>query len=202
MDNGGMHNNPLIVPILALLHDTPEGMSEHELITQLMSEGDHFTEQASSGNLALFQKHFLVMNALYQIQDSMLEWGMSLQIDPLLIKFVASKEATPSAGMDISANEPLRRYYLDWGNLHETTESDVSNLLRGFWDRYYAIDKQTESLQRLGLTGSEKMSWEIIQRRYRELITLHHPDKGGEPAQFIEIREAYELLKKHYTPVD
>ncbi|MCW8889390.1 MAG: DnaJ domain-containing protein [Sedimenticola sp.] len=202
MDNGGMHNNPLIVPILALLHDEPAGLSEHEMIKRLLETDDHFSDTVQSGELALFQKHFLVMNALYQIQDSMLAWGMSLQIDPLLIRFIPSEQTEPSAGMDISQNEPLRRYYLDWDNLHETSESDVAALLNSFWDRYYAMDKQAEALERLGLVEGDRLSWATIQNRYRQLITRHHPDKGGDQAQFIEIREAYELLKKHHTPVE
>ncbi|MCW8943291.1 MAG: DnaJ domain-containing protein [Sedimenticola sp.] len=197
-----MHNNPLIVPILALLHDEPEGLSEHEMIKRLLESGDHFSETAQAGDLALFQKHFLVMNALYQIQDSMLEWGMSLQIDPLSIRFIPGDRAERPEGMDISASEPLRLYYLDWDNLNETSESDVTALLTSFWDRYYAIDKQADALTQLGLTDGDGLNWSVIQRRYRQLITTHHPDKGGEQARFIEIREAYELLKKHYTPAE
>ncbi|MCW8882934.1 MAG: DnaJ domain-containing protein [Sedimenticola sp.] len=202
MDNGAMYDNPLIVPILALLHDEPEGLSEHEIIKRLLESGDHFSATVESGELALFQKHFLVMNALYQIQDSMLEWGMRLQIDPLLIRFIPSAVSESPGGMDISTNEPLRHYYLDWKNLHETSESDVTALLGSFWDRYYAIDKQAEALSRLGLDGSDELNWSAIQSSYRQLITRHHPDKGGEQARFIEIREAYELLKKHYTPTE
>ena len=33
-----------------------------------------------------------------------------------------------------------------------------------------------------------------IKQRYRELAALHHPDKGGDEATFIEIRQAYEQL--------
>ena len=35
-----------------------------------------------------------------------------------------------------------------------------------------------------------------IKKRFRELALAHHPDKGGEAARFIEIREAYAVLMK------
>lgn len=195
-----MHNNPLIVPILALLHDEPEGLSEHEVIKRLLESGEHFSDTAQSGELALFQKHFLVMNALYQIQDSMREWGLRLQIDPLLIRFIPSGQSAELGGMDVTHSEPLRAYYLDWNHLHETSESDVAALLNSFWDRYYAIDKQADALAKLGFNEGDEWDWSTIQMRYRQLITKHHPDKGGEQARFIDIREAYERLKKHHMP--
>ena len=65
----------------------PDGLSEYELISQLQAEGDFFPEPDSADELILFQKHFLVMNALYQLQTWLLEAeGVYLFISPLLIK--------------------------------------------------------------------------------------------------------------------
>jgi len=33
-----------------------------------------------------------------------------------------------------------------------------------------------------------------IKRAYRKLASQHHPDKGGDTAQFQEIQEAYSIL--------
>jgi len=191
-----MHNNPLIPPILFLLRMSPEGVSEHALIKQLQQQAESFAGTAQSGDLALFQKHFLVMNALYQLRDVLLEEGIVLLIDPLLIRLVETGDEDDCYSSDLARDEPLRRYYLDWNNLHQTSASDVAALLQGFWDRYYAVDRQAEALTLLGLAQCEAPSWPVIQRSYRQLIARHHPDKGGAQDRFIAIREAYELLRQ------
>ena len=45
----------------------------------------------------------------------------------------------------------------------------------------------------LGLKRSA--SDEDIKTKYRELILIHHPDKGGDHHEFIRIQQAYEILK-------
>lgn len=35
---------------------------------------------------------------------------------------------------------------------------------------------------------------ETIRKAYRKMALLHHPDKGGDPARFREIAEAYVAL--------
>ena len=45
----------------------------------------------------------------------------------------------------------------------------------------------------LGLKRSA--SDEDIKQKYRELILVHHPDKGGDHHEFIRIQEAYDFLK-------
>jgi hypothetical protein len=200
MDNGAMHHNPLISPILSLLRAAPAGLSEHELIKRLQQRDVAFAGKgtAQGADLALFRKHFLVMNALYQLQGLLREEGSALRIDPLLIVLVADVEPDGPGGGELAGDEALRRYYLDWDNLHQTSASDVAALLQGFWDHYHAVDRQAEALALLGLAGCEAFTWASIQRRYRQLITRHHPDKGGEPGRFIEIREAYELLRRSH----
>ena len=45
------------------------------------------------------------------------------------------------------------------------------------------------------------MSAEEIKKAYRNLAMKHHPDRGGDEAQFKQIQEAYNVLsdddKKH-----
>jgi len=33
-----------------------------------------------------------------------------------------------------------------------------------------------------------------IKKAYRKLVLLHHPDKGGDPAKFREVKESYDVL--------
>ncbi|MCW8905643.1 MAG: DnaJ domain-containing protein [Sedimenticola sp.] len=190
-----MHNNPLIPPILHLLRTSPEGLSEHQLIKQLQRDAA-LEDDAMRGDLGLFQTHFLVMNALYQLQDELRGDGLLLQIDPLCVRLLPWAEGDSDADALLARDEPLRRYYLEWEHLQQTRESDVAKLLQRFWDRYYAIERQAEALCLLGLTGEEMPSWERIQRHYRLQAAKHHPDKGGDSDRFIQIREAYELLRQ------
>lgn len=44
----------------------------------------------------------------------------------------------------------------------------------------------------LGL--DEDVTNEEIKNRYRSLIKLYHPDKGGDPKEFMKIRKAYEMI--------
>lgn len=190
-----MHNNPLIPPILNLLRTSPEGLSEHQLIKQLQRDAA-LEDDAMRGDLGLFQTHFLVMNALYRLQDGLRDEGLLLQIDPLCIRLVSRESGEAGPDRLPVQDEPLRRYYLEWDHLHSTDESDVAALLQGFWERYFAIERQADALRLLELAGEEAPSWARIQRQYRLQAAKHHPDKGGDSDRFIEIREAYELLRQ------
>ncbi|WP_428608987.1 DNA-J related domain-containing protein [Sedimenticola sp.] len=200
MDNGVMYNNPLIAPILSLLHEFPNGLSEHALIKRLEWPSELCAGTTQDANLVLFRQHFLVMNALYRLQDQLAGEGRRLRIDPLVIRLEPVEECGAWDEGALAADQPLRRYYLDWDNLQQTRAADVAALLRGFWEQYHAIDQQVEALRLFGLTEVEELTWGSIQRRYRQLAARHHPDKGGEPARFIEIRTAYELLKWLHGP--
>tara|TARA_B100000965_G_scaffold142110_1_gene118325 strand:+ start:1805 stop:2458 length:654 start_codon:yes stop_codon:yes gene_type:complete len=39
---------------------------------------------------------------------------------------------------------------------------------------------------------------EDIKKAYRELVKIHHPDKGGDPKVMLEINAAWEILKKKH----
>ena len=43
---------------------------------------------------------------------------------------------------------------------------------------------------------------EDIKKAYRELVKIHHPDKGGDSAIMLEINSAWELLKKKHKDLD
>ena len=40
---------------------------------------------------------------------------------------------------------------------------------------------------------------EDIKKAYRELVKIHHPDKGGDPKVIVEINAAWEILKKTHN---
>lgn len=39
-----------------------------------------------------------------------------------------------------------------------------------------------------------------VQKKYRELAKLHHPDTGGNAKKFNQITDAYQILRKHFRP--
>lgn len=188
-------SNPLIPQILELLRQHPLGMSEYEMMQRL---GGHvgFDHIGDKGQLPLFQKHFLIMNGLYQLQQSLWEEErLALYISPLRIALTTSDTAgNGDTHPVISDCAKLSIYYLDWRNLEETTESDITELHRRFWERFSSHDGRGDALATLGL--GEDASAETINSCYRKLAAKHHPDRGGCSERFIEIRRAYELLKR------
>jgi len=190
-----MEKNLLIVPILHLLKKSSDEISEYELIKKLESNGVNFPQEKSS-DLALFSLNFLVMNALYQLQADLLIDGFYLSISSLSIKIEEIPSHSESTVLVDDTDIKLSQYYLDWNNYNKTSQSDVEDLLNGFWKQYFAHDQQEQALKVLEL--SVESSWDEIQQSYRRKINQCHPDKGGKRAVFIEIREAYEILKCCY----
>lgn len=193
-------NNPLIVPILRFLQARSDAVSEHELITQLKPELDNLQGLANDAQLALFQVHFLVMNALYRLQGELIEEGLNLEISPLQIRLHTSAQTAP-AGQALPTDATdgvLAAYYLDFANLRDTDAAAVDGLLNQFWQRYLAQDQHHAALSVLGL--SVGVEWGQIQSSYRKLSASLHPDRGGDSGEFIRVREAYEILRQVYGP--
>lgn len=203
-----MHNeNPLVLDVFNILSDTDKSISLYQLMRILEAHGYELVkaEANESSDLLLFKKNFIVMNALYQLKHDLLDSGVSLRITSLEIKLEAEC-LQYDAGMqikssdDISADMALSDFYLNWGNYYLTDEKGVEELLNGFWNSYSRYnklqnrcDKRLDSLHTLGLKSTA--SWKDIQQTYRQLVSVYHPDKGGNSPKFIKIREAYLILK-------
>ena len=188
-----MKDNPLIIPILDILKQSDKAISEYDLMKSLESIEGLFPALSDDGQLALFQKHFLIMNALYQLQETLWQEHCYLQVSPLAIHVsLVEKEATNQ--LPDQGNDTLRSYYLDWTQFHDADTETVEALLNQFWQRFLAEDRQAESYQVLELdVGAD---WASIRDAYRRLAARHHPDRGGDAGQFMAIREAYEILQR------
>ncbi|SIS66305.1 DNA-J related domain-containing protein [Neptunomonas antarctica] len=204
-----MHN-PIIAIALATLRKHPTGFDEYTLIKAAEFAGI-FDAINSPPELALFQKHFLTMNALYQLQASFwedeqlylsisamhiyLESHLETHLETQHINaadFISSDTTTQTLPQQ-SRNEALSSYYLDWSQYDNADEASVSQLLNSFWERFLNPQQYNEALAVLEI--SEQSPDKItIKRQFRQLAAQHHPDKGGDPDTFIAIREAYELL--------
>lgn len=201
----GARTNPFKTALLALLKQSPEPLSEYEIIQSLRKQFADDDVLANDSTFALFQIHFMVMNGLYQLQNELVDDGYYLSVSPLEIFVTKLADARDSAVTD-GDDVRLKAYYLDWQNLERTDEEEVENLLKSFWQRYAAnkhcvdADRFADACQLLGVSADD--DWEVIRMSFRRLAAEHHPDKGGDPVTFIALREAYELLrcKKAYTP--
>lgn len=194
-----MYQNNLIVPILHILRTQQGSLSEYELIRQIESDGVLLNVDADNYQLALFKKHFMIMNALYALQVELLTEGVYLTISALHIAITPGGGETTGSNLQDHADVNLREYYLDWNNYDATGEDEVQRLLAGFWQKYAAVDKRQVALGVLGIEG--EVEWEQIRNGYRRMAMQHHPDKGGDEKKFIEIREAYEILRCCYERI-
>lgn len=181
--------NPLRLPLLSIIRQRPDGCSEWQLIEALRAEG--WLEDVSSGDadLTLFRIHFLVMNALYCLQQELLPEGWYLHVSALHV--CLSPVARSDGAMPVcDSPDALRDYYLDLREFERTDGDAVRALLGSFWERFLARDDRSGALRVLGL--EERASHEEIRLAYRRLAAEHHPDRGGDPVRFMQVREAWE----------
>lgn len=188
--------NPLIGPILHILKKHPEGIGEFEILQALKTQLPELKKIAKNANLLLFRQHFLIMNALYQLQFSLRQEGrLSLTISPMHIQLFSSKLTPLATRQDIGSHgeAKLAAYYLDWKEYEKTDEEDVSQLLASFYTRIYLNDDRDAALETLQIFHKSP-SKEEIKRQYRKLAHQAHPDHGGNTETFISLRQAYECL--------
>lgn len=187
-------------PILqTILQDHRDGLSEYELFQILISPPYKiFAADALSNPLSLFQSHFVLYNALYQLADFLLEQ------ETALIKIHCSCiQANPwDAGQQaVVAHDKLRAYYLDWANLSVTDQAQVEAMLDSFWLAFSGMPVQVESnnmpsqqaLDLLNLTAP--YSSQQLKQQYRKKLHQHHPDKGGTNGHAVQLHQAYQQLK-------
>jgi len=189
-----MRENPMMVPVLELLRAHPGGLSEYQIITGLKARGLYIDEM-DDPSMALYTGHFFVMNALYSLQRELLPDGLYLEVSPMMNRLHAVAGGGGHGALrDNAADAALSAYYLDWRNLDTMTPAGVKALLDGFWERFSAVEDGGDAYGTLGLSAAAE--WGEIKKAYRRLAARHHPDKGGDPARFIEVREAFLVLKR------
>ncbi len=120
--------NPLLWPILEVLRKQPSGWKVHTLAAHLGEQGFIY-ELDPLPEKDLFKRNFLIMNALYQLQETLYpdNW---LQVEAMDIVLMSSHAC---AGHTIDVDDPLREYYVQWQN-YEANEGEVKRLLNEFLD--------------------------------------------------------------------
>ena len=201
MTEEALSPNHALVTLLTQWQDTlREGTSEYDLIRALQAPPlAFFSEQAMRDPLLLFQTHFALYNALYQLRDYWLasEQGL-LEITGTRIHLHAYTPQPPG----LTSADPLREYYLNWNNFDKTGKQDVEAMLDAFWTRMAggpsADNKSPENVSRaratLGIGDDLNLTRGLLKRQYRKRLHECHPDKGGRAEDTMQIVSAYTLL--------
>jgi len=164
----------LFEPIQQVLANHPNGVSEYEFLTELGQNLTYFSNTASD-SLVLFQRHFLLFHCLYRLQQDYFETKTGiLQISALEIRLWPYR----AEHNDISPLDQVREYYLDISNLDSADLAQVDDLLGKFWLALARHDSRHDALALLDLT--DPVDNEQIRQKYRRLVMLHHPDRGGD----------------------
>jgi len=183
--------------LLELLRQAPEGCSEYLLIQQLKARhSTHIKRLPLTDPLMLFRTHFLIFNALYRLRDRLWqEQNAHLQIGPLNVQLLPYQAGSAA----LSQHDSLREYYLDLRHLEETDEPEVTRLLSSFWDRLQAGEDQRAALELFELDdSSQPLALATVKYRYRQLVSQHHPDRGGSHERLQSINLAMEILERYY----
>ena len=179
-----------------LLRAAPAGISEFQLIQQLKARrSTHIPHLELADKLVLLRTHFLLFNALYRLREHL--WGRQeahLHISPLCVQL----QPWRSGSVALAEHDPLRDYYLDLQHLRDTTERDVEKLLTSFWTRMQGGDEKRAALELFELNGDQPLNLAAIKLRYRQLVSQHHPDRGGSTERLQSINLAMEILERYY----
>ena len=151
----------------------------------------------SSPDKDLFKRNFLLMNALYQLQETLYPDGW-LQVEAMNIVLMSAIEASRHS---IDTNDPLREYYLDWKN-YEADEGEVRRLLNEFWSRYqrYIGGSSSSDLDRAKALSLFELSADAtkaeIRKQWRKLALRWHPDRdNGDSERFRVLCDAWNVLR-------
>jgi len=182
----------LFEAIICELRAKPEGIREFDLLKSLKNHGFfQFLGESPMPAPELFKAHFLLYHCLYLLRDKMLVNKQAwLKIEAVSIQMLSYEEGKGG----LSKLDKLRDYYLDFGNLENTSEDDVYELIASFWNKISKHDKRDEALATLGL--EDPVDKKIIKDTYRRLAMEHHPDRGGDKERLQEINSAINILLK------
>ncbi|NOH96994.1 DNA-J related domain-containing protein [Vibrio sp. 99-70-13A1] len=188
--------NPLLWPILEVLRGEPSGWKVHTLAAHLNDLGlmpilDSIPEKD------LFKRNFLIMNALYQLQETLYPESW-LQVQAMNIELMVNLQSSQNA---IDHEDPLRDYYVHWHN-YEADEGEVKRLLNEFWTRYRkfvgsnnGVDMDRAKALNLFELPMDATQVEI-RKRWRKLALKWHPDRDqGNTSKFRILCEAWNILR-------
>ncbi len=181
----------LLNELFSILSGFPGGIQEYDLLGILQEKTiPVFKDFSLEYPLQLFRWHFLIFHLLYSLRDLLRqERTGDLAIHCLhiaLLPYISNETTLPDFP------DSLREYYLDLNQIYQVDKDAVSEMIQQFWARYGKFSKRPEALRVLGLSDSATPG--AIKIRFRELVLVHHPDKGGDREIFEKISEAASIL--------
>ncbi|CAM4282784.1 DNA-J related domain-containing protein [Pseudoalteromonas byunsanensis] len=192
--------NPLVDTIFLIISD--QQIHKVHTLAGMLSHQQVFPKLDEEPNKELFKKNFLIMNALYQLQNELLQEGLYLSVSGMHIQLSNISKKTPQT------SDPLRDYYLDWQN-YETTKDEVIELLDAFWQNFDSPSSLT-SVPAAVIQDICK-HWQLpypyqrqqLKKVWRQQAVIQHPDKDeGCAKRFKQLKEEYDLLKAHLVVID
>jgi len=188
--------NPLLWPILEVLKRQPSGWKVHTLAAHL-GELELMPTLDEAPEKDLFKRNFLIMNALYQLQETLYpkQWLQVEAMDIILMPMFRN------ASHVIDVEDPLREYYSQWEH-YEASEGEVKRLLNEFWTRYRKFvggsnkDLNRQQALRLFELHDDATHFEI-RKTWRKLALRWHPDRdNGNAEKFRILCEAWNILRQ------
>ncbi|AAN56700.1 DnaJ domain-containing protein [Shewanella oneidensis MR-1] len=189
-------DNPLTWPVLSVLQASNQSWKIHHLATELQNRGLIHQLDENPGN-DLFKRNFLLMNALFELQEILLpkQWLQVKAMEIQIFRLVPS-----NVNLLIMEDTSLREYYLDWNN-YDTSENVVRELLEAFWSSYKSYIGLNVNLMHKGhalriFELDESATPRDIRKQWRRLALKWHPDRPeGDAARFREVCEAWQSLR-------
>ena len=188
--------NPLIWPLLSILKASQKSFKIHYLASQLQDLG-LLPDLDKDPNKALFKRNFLLMNALYQLQNILLpeQWLQVKSLDIQLMDHFPDK-----LSIMLEQEVALRSYYLNW-DYFETSTEEIDALLSQFWQTYRhdickseKLMRRADALKVFQLDGNA--SEQNIRRQWRKLALKWHPDRAsGNVLKFRQMCDAWQILR-------
>jgi len=161
--------------------------------------------------VAIHQKLFIVQAAISALQldfwkrDS----GENLLVGPVSVIYLGASSAQNTSDQEPPSETTSREqtaiadaaelqtpnwaFYQNYDNFFSATHDSVNALIDTFWQHYQGQDGVSEALSVLALP--RESTWNEIRDRYRQRASASHPDRGGDEAEFVKVRQAFECLK-------
>ncbi len=191
-----IHDNPLIWPLLSILKSENKSWKIHYLLSELMAQ--HLVDELDAdAEKDLFKRNFLIMNALYQLQNMLFpkQWLQVRSMDIRLMDMIPKGTLS-----EFNNDAPLREYYLDWAN-YDASGDVIKEMLQSFWRKYTDYignesnpydREQALNLFELPIDASKR----DIRKRWSKLALRWHPDRhDGDSARFREMCNAWQTLR-------
>ncbi|HOJ28783.1 MAG TPA: DNA-J related domain-containing protein [Spirochaetota bacterium] len=182
-----------------------------------------------NGHSTLYQKHFSLFHALYNIKNNPDYFNYMVHIHPMQIvirnypvnnKCIDYNPLTDSFCGNQTVDgtycpfhytfhapfrgdmiyDPLNEFYSDPYNINYEFSDELKKVYSGFTKYIINRRKVEQALSFFSFSAMEHCNKALLQKRYRELVKKYHPDHyHGDTTMIKEINAHYTLLKEIFV---